>query len=1141
MLTDKVQELIALAKQNAREEGQETLQPESLLAAAGQHAEARVLLARCLDTPVDSLRRELPALSTGMAWVQEPMPLSKGVQDLLSKAKALAQEVPDQLHPGYISLRHLVCAIALSRPLCEQLDLRPVSQRRVVEQLTAWYGDDRLAPELGDLIEDVRTLRDDLLDKVFGQDHAVHAFVEGLFNAEVIGQADHSRKRPRAIFVFAGPPGVGKTFLSELSAEALGRPFKRFDMSSYSDHQSHVDLVGYAPSYKGAQPGLLTGFVAEHPDAFLLFDEIEKAHLNVIQLFLQILDAGRLEDKYTAEEVAFRDTTIIFTTNAGISLYDKPNESGVTTSNSTFHRRTILDALRTEKGPGGQPAFPPPICSRLATGYPVLFNHLGVNELNRIARAELQRVANLIEQQYFKSVVIPESLPMLLVLREGANVDARTVRAQSGIFLRAELRKFAELYQRRRLAEVLESVDTIRFELDTEDKEYAEVVDLFEPADKPVVLLVASPYLAEVYTKNVEQVKWLTASNTQEALEHLSKTDVDMVLLDIWIGRDVETFAGSFAGTISQFDHAPAAASALSEGQECLQAVRQRLPQMPVFLLSLIESGQEEGSVDEELFLACVRSGGARGLLTSAFTNDMVTGWEQMRDRFVDTLRDTALRMYREERSRELGQQRKVLAFDTAPRVDRMHRQVLLRVRNLRLSRAVAAEDAGELLDEVERPSTRFDDVFGADAAKEALNFIVEWMQNPRGYAAMGVKPPKGILLTGPPGTGKTMLARALAGESNVAFLVASGTNFVTIWQGSGPQNVRDLFARARRNAPSILFIDEIDAIGKARTGAAGGGRAEESTLNALLTEIDGFGGPTTRPVILLSATNLVEHLDRALLRRFDRVIEVPPPDKAARAGYLKKELAGRRFTGVSDQVIQRIAGRSAGMTIADLRRIINEAAVTAVRQNRPVDDELFEEVYERIRMGEASKAPDPATLERIARHEAGHALVGWAFGKLPVQVTIVGRGSAGGYVEREIDENKIIYTRRELTEMICQSMAGRAAELIYYGDEEGLSTGVGSDLRNATNWAERMIREFGMSEELGQVYLGSHAGSDGPLAERISSEAGRLVRQQLDCALELLTAHKEQLDALSAELLERNRITGEEMEALLGPAGAEA
>lgn len=1110
MFTDRAQRLLAQARRDAWAQGAAELKLESVLVAAAQHPEGRVLLARCLGLPTEKLHNQFPAPPFLGTFSADKLPLSKEVHVLLNQALTLARQVPDRTHPGLVALRHLVAALSMSRLAGELLGASPLPQTDAIKQLSAWYDDDSKTPELSALADRLHTLRANLLQKVFGQDHAVHAFVEGLFNAEIVAQADVNRKRPRALFVFAGPPGVGKTFLAELGAESLGRPFKRFDMSAYSDHQQYMQLVGFPPSFQAAKPGALTGFVAEHQDAFLLFDEIEKAHLTTINLFLQILDAGRLEDKFTSTDVSFRDTVVIFTTNAGASLYDRPNATGVNSANAAFHRRTILDALRVEKGPHGEPFFPQAICSRMATGYPLMFNHLGINELERIAQTEVERVGGLIEQQYFKTVTFDNALALALVLREGASADARTVRSQSGIFVQTELFKLAELYTKRRLERVWEATDSLRFALDL-DQENADVCSIFEPAEKPKVLLVALESLGALFRKYIPDVEWFTAATAPDALQQLATSEVDLLLLDIWLGRNPADL--TIGRTVGQFDYTPLGSRSLAEGQSLLQQVHERLPNLPVFLLSLADSGSE--TVDEGLFLACVRSGGARGILTSAFSNDFDPGWQEGCRRFANQLHATTRRLYREQKVRTLGQERKVLAFDTVPAVDHLQRQVNIRLRNLRLSRAVAAEDAGEIVEAVERPTVRFADVFGADTAKEALQFVVEWLRNPRRYAALGVRPPKGILLTGDPGTGKTMLARALAGESDVAFLVASGTDFVTIWQGSGPQNVRDLFARARRYAPSIVFIDEIDAVGKKRTGGEGGNRAEESTLNSLLTEMDGFGAPTLRPVIVLAATNLAEQLDEALRRRFDREIEVPPPDRAARAAYLRHELLGRGTAQVSEQLINTLAGRSAGMTIANLRRVVNEAAVMAAQRECPLMDAILEEAFEKLRMGEPGKTPDPSTLKRIAYHEAGHALIGWLTGNPPVQVTIVGRGGAGGYVEREAREDKIIYTRLELEHMICQAMAGRAAELLFYGEAGGLSTGVSSDLRNATVWAERMIREFGMSSEVGQAFVDERALRDGPLALRVSEAAERIVRAQLDQAGSLLQEHRHRLEKL--------------------------
>ncbi len=774
------------------------------------------MLSECVGTTPEKLRRRcrLPR--------SRPLPTqtTRGGDGAgcVADVQGMAQEVPDRAHPGLVDLRHLACALATSQEVCAMFNASSLARDSAIARLNAWSIEEGLFPRLEELTEKLRELRTDLLAKVFGQDHAVQAFVEGLFNAEIVAASDRQRKAPRAVFVLAGPPGVGKTFLAELGASHLARPFKRFDMSAYADHQQQNALVGWEESYKGAQPGLLTGFVEKNPDAVLLFDEIEKAHLNTIHLFLQILDAGRLEDKYLKRDISFTETTIIFTTNAGRKLYDQSDDGGVRSANAAFHRKTLLDALEHETDPRtGKPFFPAAICSRMATGYPVLFNHLRVNELERVVRAELGRVAGLLERQYRKQVNFHELLPMCLVLREGARGDARTLRSQAETFLKSELFKFAQLFNTDRLEAVWDKVDSLRLELDGDIEGLdREVRSLFEATERPRVLLLAGSDLADLYRESVSDVDWRVAQTAAAALQILAGEEVDLALLDLSLGAGME----GIGKTIQQFDHLPAAARSLDLGQEILRKIRERLPEIPVYLLSLAESdavGPGPETVDDEIYLACVQAGGARGVITSRFIDVLVKNWQEQRNDFASRLLEITRRLHREKAAARLGQERKVLGFDTAPRVD--GRRISIRLRNLHLTRAVAAVDAGEILDDVERPRTRFDEVIGADSAKDELKFFIDFLRNPRRFAALGLKMPKGVLLHGPPGTGKTMLARAMAGESNVAFLPVSATNFVTIWQGSGPQNMRDIFARARRYAPAIIFIDEIDAIGKVRTG----------------------------------------------------------------------------------------------------------------------------------------------------------------------------------------------------------------------------------------------------------------------------------------------------------------------------------
>ena len=383
---------------------------ECFLACALELNEFGVTLSQFLGITRRELKAALDELSTRTVPIPVPGVLfPREVKDLLALALDLAREEPDSTEPGLMDIRHVAGALALTPGACRILKLAAASREDVLELLGDLFIRDLSVMGMGELTRTLKQLRSELLEKIFGQDHAVNTFVEGLFSAEVLASADKERKKPRAVFLFTGPPGVGKTFLAENGTKALGRTFERFDMSSYSDHQVSVHLLtGVQRSYQGAHPGELTGFVKKHPNAVLLFDEIEKAHLNVIHLFLQILDQGTLEDQFTEEDVSFRDTIIIFTTNAGRKLYDDPNASGVHMANTNFQRKTILNALESEKDQRtGRPFFPQAIVSRMATGYPLMFNHLGVNELERIAAAEIPCANRLFQMVERVQMLLP--------------------------------------------------------------------------------------------------------------------------------------------------------------------------------------------------------------------------------------------------------------------------------------------------------------------------------------------------------------------------------------------------------------------------------------------------------------------------------------------------------------------------------------------------------------------------------------------------------------------------------------------------------------------------------------------------------------------------------------------------------------
>ena len=986
---------------------------------------------------------------------------------------------------------------------------------------------------LPSLTNRIRHMRAKLLSTVHGQDHVVHAFTEGMFAAEVLSASDEKRKRPRAIFVFAGPPGVGKTFLAEQAAEALDIPFKRFDMSSFADHQSYMGLVGFEKSYQGAKAGTLTGFVKENPHCILLFDEVEKAHLNTIQLFLQILDAGRLSDRFLDEDIAFKDTIIIFTSNAGRSLYEgdaKQNAAGVP-------RKTLINALETEKNPQtGQPFFPAAITSRMATGWPLLFNHLQAHNLEKISSGEIERFCGLFEKQYGIRAEFDPLVPTALLFSEGGQADARTLRAQTELFFKNEVFKVCRLFNEEHFEMALSGVQKLRFTVET-DKLPDAVRSLFFCDEKPEILLYGSPLFAARCREKLSGYIVYDTQNAEEALAIAGEKDIRLMLLDV-AGRSVAAsysfvqmqtvYEGFEASPMSAgaFDFSPMAAGMLHDGNRLFRSLRERLPELPVYLLET-----REFAIDPELLMSFVRAG-ARGKLEEP-TDDFSV--------FEDQLFSISRELYVQGVAARLAAERKVLYYESAPKLSADKSEITVRLRDFSLKRATAADDADSILDDVEKPNVHFADVIGACDAKEELKFFIDYLKNSKKFSAQGLKPPKGVLLYGPPGTGKTMLAKSMAGESDVAFIPAVASAFVTKYQGSGPEAVRALFKKARRYAPAILFIDEIDAVGRKR-GESNTSHGEEMALNALLTEMDGFSVDPKRPVFVLAATNFdVEEgqggmgvIDPALVRRFDRRILVDLPNAGEREQFVRMLLKKNKTHTVSEEIIVRLGSRSAGMSPANLASVMELANRMAVKQQKPLDNAILDEAYELTKHG-AKKDWGYEYLERVARHESGHAFLCYLGGHTPAYLTIVARGGHGGYMEHSAAEQSPLSTRQELIDRIRTSLGGRAAEIAYYGERDGISTGASGDLESATRVARAMICNYGMDAEFGMAVMSPEEATRGPLAAKVSERVSAIIREEMETTIRLIVQNRPRIDRMVDALMKKNKLSGAEMEDLLG------
>ncbi len=449
-----------------------------------------------------------------------------------------------------------------------------------------------------------------------------------------------------------------------------------------------------------------------------------------------------------------------------------------------------------------------------------------------------------------------------------------------------------------------------------------------------------------------------------------------------------------------------------------------------------------------------------------------------------------------------------------------------------------------------ENPTVTFDDVAGAEESKEELKEVVEFLREPQKFIQLGARIPKGVLLVGPPGTGKTLLAKAVSGEAGVPFFSISGSEFVEMFVGVGASRVRDLFDQAKRHSPCIIFVDEIDAVGRQRGAGLGGSHDErEQTLNQMLVEMDGFDTDTN--VIIMAATNRPDILDPALMRpgRFDRRVTLDRPDVKGREAILKVHVKGKPLDPEAD--LASLARATPGFAGADLENLVNEAAILAARRNKKaIGQPELEEAIERVIMGPERKSRLISDEEKriIAYHEAGHAVVANAIAEAdPVQkVTIVGRGQAGGVTWFRPDEDRILMSRKKMMATLAYALGGRAAEELVFDD---ITSGASGDIEQVTRMARSMVTRLGMSSELGPmvygqaqelVFLGREISEQrdysDDVANQIDREVRKIVNEAYEQARTILREYREKLDEIANKLLEVESLTRDEFEAIFPP-----
>ena len=942
-----------------------------------------------------------------------------------------------------------------------------------------------------------------LRSKIFGQDNAINAFVSGYFRAKLHEAMGEKEEKPQATFLFAGPPGVGKTLLAKEASEMIGMPFKRFDMSQYSLDEAVIELCGIDKAYRGAHEGVLTKYVKENPKCVLLFDEIEKAHISVVHLFLQVLDYGKLTDLNTKKDVDFSNTILFFTTNAARKLY----ENSETTNLSGISEKAIIKALETDVDPNsGVSAFPASICSRFATGNVVLFNHMEAHILRTIAEKELKREAEAFEKSTGIKLQIADDVYSCILFAEGGNADARTTVSKARNFFSTELYELLRLVSEENGDYDIKTIENISIDIELPEDET--ILSLFMEESEGRVLSFGNPAELEELNAAVQAKGYsnIIVNSVSEAEEIVKKQDIDVIFCDLHTGQLDEVVAELNIEDVE------------SDGRTFFRYVCENAD-VPIYLIC---SSADKYS-DAETF--SLLKEGARGMVGLSDTATL-----------PGVIDDILNKLHHQRSMNSLAKSNKLVKYETSQSISDEGKSAKITMFDLTLETCVEAEDVGSVLSNLSRPDTKFDQIIGNEEAKSELAFFVEYLKNPKLLSAKGLAVPKGVLFYGPPGTGKTMLAKAVAGEANITFISTEGNKFFNKYVGESEAAVHRLFATARKYAPSIIFVDEIDAIAKERTGSEFTHTAE-NVLTAFLSEMDGFKTDAKKPVFVLAATNFnvepgtQKSLDGALLRRFDRRIYVDLPDKDARLKFINKKIEEKSVFKLSKEEIENIAVRSTGMSLAILASIFEFSLRTAIRTQKDfVDDEAFEEAFETYVYGKEKKW-NADELEKTAYHEAGHAFLCWHSGETPSYLTIVARGNHGGYMRFSDDEKRGSYTKNMLLSRIRTALGGRAAELTFFGEEAGMTTGASGDLKTATSIAKDIVCTYGMDDETGLAVFDEKDFSDSVSAQHIRNSVNKILNEEMNSAKEILAKNSKAIKKIVEELLQKNHLNSVEID----------
>ncbi|WP_041736809.1 AAA family ATPase [Colwellia psychrerythraea] len=914
-------------------------------------------------------------------------------------------------------------------------------------------------------------LKLDLNKQVIGQREAIESLTKGYLTSNIA-----LSEGPRLIFTFAGPSGVGKTYLSSIFCDLLnqyeqsGYAFTTFNMEQYADKQDGMKLFGSGLQYNEANLGVLTSAVRAQPRQVLLFDEIEKAHSNVTQSLLSILDKGIAQDQTSQEFISFDQCIVIFTTNLG---------QEVLANNHQKHQLNIFDVLRHAENPATKTKLSVELINRLAKGYSVAFSPLQINHFVYLAEKELNKINDYQEMLDFKW---PENFASFLLQSLAPEITARKLTS-----CLAKLK-----------ADILVKASS----LITED---------MSPISCAVSVTENMP--------NIDVKKLVLFDNDTRLQAQLAQSEFSLSASIVDSFEDIRAMLeqhrpDAFLVDIESIANGQLSLNEITEHVHCINS------RIPIFSYRVVDI--QIDNLKEQTLNHNVREHFELDLATFSLSFPAML----KRINYFLTMEKTLLRMTTRNETLEYQ-----------CRVEHNNKVLDVSFTNLSYRQVIQSKDLQETsLFNHSLPDNSLDDVIGLERAKRRLIEVVSWLKAPEKLLNFGIKIPTGFLFSGPPGTGKTLLAKAVAGECELPFFSVAASELSTPHSGGTTENIKQLFATARKYAPSIIFIDEIDAIAAQRTdNSDGSSRDKNLTVNALLTEMDGFSIAEV-PVFVMAATNHPQLLDSAITRpgRFDETIYCDLPNKNARLIFFKR-FASKHKLNWQETELQQLVSSAQGMSSAEIDQVLRESIYQAVGENQQLTTEHIKQTMIRIVYGAPSDHIFLGAEEkrRTAYHEAAHLLAyKLLFPKQPIDfITIEPRNQALGFVATRASEEYESYSKRRVMHKLQVLLAGRVAEKLCTGDCEEVSTGASNDIEKATQLAMHAIYEGGIEPTVGPVNIAMLTKFE---ESDLLANAQQAVKQWLDQSEQqveqLLKDHYQQLTLVAETLLDKESLLGEEI-----------